>query len=95
MDVVKKSELMVEMEGSVPALISKASEGGDAQGTLDALLALEKKCRMVRKRQCLLPLPFPYSDAIVSHTFYILGWGCIRNVFGSHRSAESLLGCGA
>jgi len=48
--VLKKSELLVEMEAAVPVQEARAA-GGDLDGAIEALLLLEKRCRMVRASQ--------------------------------------------
>ena len=66
-DVVKKTDLMMEMEACVPTLLAQAA-GGDFQGSLDELLGHEKKCRMVRTPFSLLkksPLSFTRLHTLI------------------------------
>ena len=44
--VIKKSDLCTEMEAAAPALEARAA--GVLDGAVEALFALEKRCRMVR-----------------------------------------------
>jgi hypothetical protein len=44
---VKKSELSTEMDTAAPAQEARAA-AGDVDGAIEALFALEKRCRMVR-----------------------------------------------
>jgi len=69
---VKKSDLVIEMEASLPAIEAR-SASGDLDGSIETLFTLEKKCRMVRPFAALPISPpasptsmFPYPAVLLS-----------------------------